>query len=59
MRSPHLAIRLGSIVLGCGLLATGHDVITTKITWNREILRIIYARCASCTVGIWAITLPG
>ena len=26
----------------------GHDVITTKITWNREILRIIYSRCASC-----------
>ena len=25
-----------------------HDVITTKITWNREITRIIYPRCASC-----------
>jgi mono/diheme cytochrome c family protein len=28
--------------------AWGHDVITTKITWNREITRIVYARCASC-----------
>jgi hypothetical protein len=48
MRSRHLAIRLGTIVLGCGLLATGHDVITTKITWDREITRILYPRCASC-----------
>jgi hypothetical protein len=26
----------------------GHDVITTKITWDREISRIIYKRCAGC-----------
>jgi len=26
----------------------GHDVITTKITWNREISRILYERCGSC-----------
>lgn len=25
-----------------------HDVITTKITYNREVIRIIDARCASC-----------
>ncbi len=25
-----------------------HDVITTKLTWNREISRIVYKRCASC-----------
>jgi hypothetical protein len=25
-----------------------HDVITTKLTWNREISRVIYKRCASC-----------
>jgi hypothetical protein len=28
--------------------AWGHDVITTKITFDREIARIVYARCASC-----------
>jgi hypothetical protein len=28
--------------------ATGHDVITTKITFDREIIRIVYARCAIC-----------
>src|SRR5436305_9297324 len=25
-----------------------HDVITTKITWSREVSRIVYKRCASC-----------
>ena len=26
----------------------GHDIITTKITWDREISRIVYMRCAGC-----------
>jgi len=25
-----------------------HDIVTTAVTWNREISRIVYARCASC-----------
>ena len=25
-----------------------HDIITTRITWNREIIRLIHDRCASC-----------
>jgi hypothetical protein len=25
-----------------------HDIITTPITWDREISRIVYARCAGC-----------
>ncbi|HTW65531.1 MAG TPA: hypothetical protein VME17_12970 [Bryobacteraceae bacterium] len=28
--------------------APAHDIITTPITWDREISRIVYARCASC-----------
>jgi hypothetical protein len=28
--------------------ASAHDIITTPITWDREISRIIYERCASC-----------
>ena len=48
MRPRRLALGICSVVLGCALPAMGHDVITTKITWNREILRIIYSRCASC-----------
>ena len=37
--------------LGFALLCTSlsaHDVITTKITWNREILRILNDRCIRC-----------
>lgn len=34
------------------MLLTGavqaHDIITTPITWSREISRIVYAKCASC-----------
>jgi hypothetical protein len=48
MRPRHLALGICVTVFGCALPAMGHDVITTKITWNREILRIIYSRCASC-----------
>jgi hypothetical protein len=33
---------------GAGSSLLAHDVITTKITWNREISRIVYNRCASC-----------
>lgn len=34
--------------MGAGLLLSAHDVISTKITWSREISRIVYKRCASC-----------
>ncbi len=42
--------RAFSIVLFVALsgAAWGHDVITTKITFDREIIRIVQARCASC-----------
>jgi hypothetical protein len=45
---------VSSLVFGAALLAGlpsaawGHDVITTKITFDREIIRIVYARCAFC-----------
>ena len=34
--------------MGAGLLLSAHDVISTKITWSREISRIVYKRCAPC-----------
>src|SRR5665213_1844406 len=42
--------RAFSIVLTAALggAAWGHDVITTKITFDREIIRVVQARCASC-----------
>lgn len=30
------------------LNTAAHDIITTPITWSREISRIVYTRCASC-----------
>ncbi|HEY1339755.1 MAG TPA: hypothetical protein VGF59_19720 [Bryobacteraceae bacterium] len=32
----------------CLAAASGHDVITTPITWNHEISRLVFVRCASC-----------
>jgi hypothetical protein len=28
--------------------ASPHDIVTTPVTWDREISRIFYSRCASC-----------
>lgn len=35
-------------LLGCGVPAAAHDPITTKITWAREVSRVVYARCLGC-----------
>jgi hypothetical protein len=37
-----------TLALGGAGLALAHDPITTQITWNREISRIVYDRCATC-----------
>ena len=34
------------LLLACPLL--GHDIVTTRLTWSREISRIVHQRCASC-----------
>jgi hypothetical protein len=36
------------LVVALAGAAAAHDVITTKITFDREIIRIVQARCASC-----------
>jgi hypothetical protein len=41
-------MKLLMILLGASLAARAHDVITTPITWSREISRIVSQRCASC-----------
>ena len=46
-RTYSLVYCLG-IIAGLPGAASGHDVITTKITFDREIVRIVYARCAIC-----------
>src|SRR4051794_3352829 len=32
----------------CASAAFAHDPITTKLTWSREVSRIVYKHCASC-----------
>jgi hypothetical protein len=34
--------------VGGGIALRAHDPITTQITWDREISRIVFNRCASC-----------
>ena len=36
------------LILCTAATAPAHDIITTAITWDREISRIVYERCASC-----------
>jgi hypothetical protein len=35
-------------VLATATPASGHPTVTTKLTWSREIARIVYARCLTC-----------
>lgn len=37
---------IGIVIFTTGVLA--HDPITTKLTWNREVSRIVFAKCAPC-----------
>jgi len=44
-------VKRAVIIAGlCLASVRGHDIITTKITWDREISRILYTRCAGCHV---------
>ena len=47
----------GLLFVAVVLPALAHDVITTKLTWNREISRIVYRRCAGCHNGGGAMSL--
>ena len=40
-------IRAGVLLLLCAS-AFAHDVISTNLTWSREVSRIVYRHCASC-----------
>ena len=35
-------------IVGAGISLSAHDVFSTKITWSREISRIVNKRCNSC-----------
>ena len=38
----------GVVLIGVCATAQAHDIITTPVTWDREISRIFYSRCVSC-----------
>lgn len=40
--------RIGWVLLSFPLALQAHDVITTKITFSREVSRIVYKHCGSC-----------
>jgi hypothetical protein len=44
----HRIALAGLLILGFMPAAAPHDYITTNITWNREISRIFFDRCAVC-----------
>ena len=36
------------VIIGMCALAEAHDIVTTPVTWDREISRIFYSRCVAC-----------
>jgi hypothetical protein len=40
--------RAAFLMVVCAGLVSAHDVITTKITWSKEMSRLVYKRCAMC-----------
>lgn len=44
----HRAIPLAATLFALLPALIAHDRVTTSITWNREISRIVYDRCVSC-----------
>lgn len=36
------------VLFAVSVAAQAHDIITTKITWSKEISRLIYKRCSMC-----------
>src|SRR5947209_5843562 len=42
------ASRLLVCVCLCASAAFAHDFYSTKLTWSRDVSRIVYKRCASC-----------
>src|ERR1700739_3123590 len=40
--------RAAVLMIACAAVAGAHDVITTKITWSKEMSRLVYKRCATC-----------
>jgi hypothetical protein len=42
------AISIAIVIIAASVTVESHDIITTPVTWDREISRIFYSRCVSC-----------
>ena len=51
MRNSAFCLAVGLFILILAPSLRAHDLITTKITWSKEIARIVNARCISCHTG--------
>src|SRR5215813_1314814 len=43
-----LKLLFGLLIISLPAILPAHDIITTPVTWNREISRIFYSRCVAC-----------
>lgn len=41
-------LMIAGLCCGLGAIATAHNIGATPVTWNREISRLVYDKCASC-----------
>src|SRR5215472_1823914 len=48
--TTHRSLKLlfGLLIISLPAILPAHDIITTPVTWNREISRIFYSRCVAC-----------
>src|SRR5262249_41885109 len=48
--TTHRSLKLlfGLLILALPAMLPAHDIITTPVTWDREISRIFYSRCVAC-----------
>src|SRR5215510_6791218 len=43
-----LKLLFGLLIIALPAMLPAHDIITTPVTWDREISRIFYSRCVAC-----------
>jgi mono/diheme cytochrome c family protein len=41
-------LMIAGLCCGLGAIVTAHNIGVTPVTWNREISRLVYDKCASC-----------
>src|SRR5215470_14397569 len=48
--TTHRSLKLlfGLLIIALPAMLPAHDIITTPVTWDREISRIFYSRCVAC-----------